>query len=133
TTPPEKIDDRWAARTKEVDAAAVAGPPANYRDVLGEYLAIQKARIGAAKRPIADRTYHNYALILNAFGNFVVDGQKIADTPLADIGPRHFTAYAATFATWKASGFDSVVSRVSSLFRWAVEMEYIDRFRPGPE
>jgi integrase len=96
-------------------------------------LSVQKARIGAARNAIRERTYHNYVVELNAFGNFRVDQAKIADTDIRDIGPKHFSDYAATFLGWKASGFDSVVSRVSALFRWAVEMEYVDRFRPGPD
>lgn len=138
-TPPDAVEAAWDAKRKLIDAAIDNVPaqvPAGvltYRVALSEFLAGKEARVGAVKKRLAERTYHNYVDALNAFGNFTVDHRKIADTPLAEIGPRHFTAYAATFHGWKASGFDSVVTRVAALFRWAVDMEYIDRFRPGPD
>ena len=137
-TPPGEVEDRWEARRKEIDQKLDKAPPPFalpnlYRQVLSEFLIVQRARVNAPRNAIAERTYHNYVKALNDFGNFTHDGAKIADTPIRAIGPAHFGAYAATFATWKASGFDSIVTRVGSLFRWAVEMEYIDRYRPGPQ
>ncbi len=52
--------------------------------------------------------------------------------PLDQVGPEQFTAFARKYQGWKSSGFDSLVTRLSAFFRWAVEMEYIDRYRPGP-
>ncbi len=137
-TPVEEVEDRWKAKVAKLDADArgeeiIDATDFLYRDALAEFLNIQKSRIHAKRNRIEERTYHNYEVALNAFGNFVVGGSKIADLPINEIGPIHFTAYAATFNKWKASGFDSVVSRVGALFRWAQQMDYIDRFRPGPQ
>jgi integrase len=132
----EEVERTWEAKRKAVDSEAT-GAAANairtYRVVLDEFLKVQKARIGAPRNRIEERTYHNYVVALNAFGSFVHESRKTADRDIRDIGPGLFSAYARTFATWKASGFDSVVTRVSALFNWAAGQEYIDRYRPGPE
>jgi len=137
SVPPDQVHARWDAKRYGIDKVgrpvARILAPNTYRQILAEFLINQKARVGAVRNPIQERTYHNYVKDLNDFGNFTHDGGKIADTPIREIGPAHFTAYAAKFAKWKASGFDSIVTRVGSLFRWAVEMEYIDRYRPGPQ
>lgn len=138
-TPVSEVEDCWIAIKVRIDSEAMPAtiklPPAakTYRAVMSEFMAIQRARIGAEKRPIEPRTFHNYEVELNRFGNFIHQGEKVADTEFRVIGPHHLTAFAGEFVKWKASGFDSVVSRVGALFRWAVEMEYIERFRPGPE
>jgi integrase len=137
-TPLADVEDRWIAKKLAIDAAEKGQVPGlvtarTYRVALSEFLDIQEARVGAARNAIEERTYHNYVTALNDFGSFLFDGAKIADTDVRAIGPSHFSAYARKFGAWKASGFDSVVSRVGSLFRWAAEMEYIDRYRPGPE
>jgi integrase len=139
SVPLNEVSNRWAERKREIDAVianqnALSNPSLiTYRLALSEFLAVQKARIGAKKNSIEERTYHNYVTILNDFGNFVFEGVKIGDTVLAEIGPRHFSAYYKKFANWKASGFDSVVCRVGTFFRWAIEMEYIEKYRPGPD
>jgi integrase len=138
--PLDEVEDRWIAVKQKVDAEengqsapVVAGTVhRTYREVLTEFLGLQKSRIGAARKPLAERSYFNYVTELNKLGNFVVGGRRIADMDIRQIGPTELTAYAAT-VKWKASGFDSVVSRVGALFRWAIQMEYLDRFRPGPE
>lgn len=141
-TPLEEVDDKWDAKRKAVDAAAngEATPlplepeaPMLYREALAKFLPVQRGRIDAKTRPIRERTYHNLKVELNKFGAFFHDGRAVADTPLKEIGPDHFTAYRMQFAQWEASGFDSVVSRVQQFFRWCVAMEYIDRFKMGPE
>lgn len=130
---PDAVEDAWKAKRKEIDRGVPADAATlTYRLLLSEFLSIQKNRIGAAKRPLSERTYFNYVSDLNKFGDFVVDGGKIADMDIDAIGPVHFTRFAESMNGWKASGFDSVVCRVGTLFRFAVEMEYIDRFRPGP-
>lgn len=132
----QEVEDTWDAKKKIVDAEASGVAPAGvrtYREVLAEFLAVQKSRIGAPRNRIEERTYHNYVVALNAFGNFVHEGRKVADRDIRDVGPGIFSTYARTFAAWKASGFDSVVTRVSALFNWAAGQEYIDRYRPGPE
>jgi integrase len=137
-TPPDEVEEQWEKKRQSIDRKAAGGSSFDadaitYRQALSEFLKTQEARIGAPKKRIAERTYHNYTKDLNEFGSFEVEGAAIADLKLKDIGPRHFSAYAGKFKTWKASGFDSIVCRVSALFRWAAEMEYIDRFRPGPD
>lgn len=130
---PEKVEDEWSTKRKAIDTGVVSVPGIKtYREVLSEFLAAQKSRVGASKHKLSERSYHNYVVGLNEFGNFVHDRRKIADMDIRSIGPAHFTAYAAKFHKWQPSAFDSVVSRTCSLFRWAVEMEYIDRFKTGP-
>jgi hypothetical protein len=70
----------------------------------------------AARNRLAERSYHNLVYELNRFGEFEHRGRKVADMPLADIGPPVFSGYARKLGAWKASGFDSVVSRVSGPF-----------------
>lgn len=140
-TPPACVHAAWQAKRgdidrKEGDAPASILSPANrtYRQTLSEFLAECEKRVKTRKpKPLAPRTLHNYTTLLNAFGKFIYDGAKVADLPLERANsPAVLSAYAASFGAWKASGWDSVVSRVGALFNWAVEMEYIDRFRPGP-
>jgi integrase len=129
-----QVEAAWDAKRQEIDAADKpdARPAAHgglaYRDVLALFLADCLHRVETGKpRPMSRRTLHNYTVDLNAFGEFVGGG-----TPIGEIGPEQFTAFARKYGGWKASGFDSLVTRVGTLFRWAVEMEYIDRYRPGP-
>ena len=133
----EEVEATWEAKRKAIDAEADGTPLEDsrrtYREALAEFLTVQKARIGAPRNRIEERTYHNYVVALNAFGMFIYDGRKVADRDIRDVGPGIFSAYARTFANWKASGFDSVVTRVGALFHWAQGQEYIDRYRPGPE
>lgn len=140
TVPLDQIESCWNAVKAHWDAVLDAkpepGPLPNertYRDTLSEFMAIKRASIDAARKSITRRTFQNYEQALNDFGNFVSRDGKIADLPIAKIGPEHFTAYAGKFSAWKSSGWDSVVSRVGALFRWAVEMDYIERYRPGPQ
>lgn len=100
----------------------------SYREVLSEFLAEQQGRVDAPTNGIKSRTLHNYVTQLNDFGAFVG-----GSTPIGEIGPEQFSKYAAKFAKYKPAGFDSIITRVSALFNWAVEMEYIDRYRPGPK
>lgn len=133
---PEAVEAHWEAKRGaidgELDAVELAGGVTAYRVIMGEYLADREARVGAAKARIAQRTYDNDVRELNGFGAHRVNGAKVADMDIRDIGPAQFTDYAAKFKDWKASGFDSVVCIVSAFFRWCVAMEYIDRYRPGP-
>lgn len=136
--PVDDLAAAWDLKRAQIDAEArgqeiILATALTYREVLSEFLEVQKARVGAARNAIEERTYHNYTTVLNDFGGFVHAGRKLADLAIRDIGPSHFSAFAEKFKGWKASGFDSVVSRVGALFRWAVEMEYIDRYRPGPQ
>jgi integrase len=139
-TPPAEVEAAWDAKRKLIGAAIDDVPPPiepdtlTYREALSEFLTAKHARIGSARKPLAERTYHNYVAALNDFGNFRFDGRKIADTAIADIGPRHFSGYAhALPKTLKPASFDTIVTLVSAIFHWAVGMEYIDRFRPGPD
>jgi integrase len=130
------VEDEWFRVKREVDglAAEVVEPSRidrTYRAAISDFLISKKLRIGAGNKAIRERTYHNSAAALNAFGGFIVNGRKIADMNIREIGPSQFQAYADQFVKWKSSGFDSVVSRVSEFFNWAVKMEYIDRFRAG--
>jgi hypothetical protein len=136
-----EVEDKWIAKKRDIDAVERGDAlPARtvditYRAALSDFLAAMKHRVTSGKpRPMAERTYHNYVVVLNAFGKHVHDRQKIADMDLADVNtPNVLGGYAHTFGQWKASGFDSIISRVGALFNWAVEMEYLDRFRPGPQ
>ena len=137
-TPLDEVEDRWISKKQEIDAEAKKDRKADpsmqtYREVLSEFLERQKARVGAGKNRLEDRTYQNYANALNDFGAFAVEGDPLADLLIHEISPAHFSAYARKFRHYKASAFDSIVSRVSTLFRWAVEMGYLDAFRPGPD
>lgn len=142
TTPPAEVESRWRAKAAAIDAAEaagvdvaepVAGPDTPYRVVLSGFLAHCEQRVAGTIRPaMAERTLHNYDVALNAFGAFAFKGRKVADTPIGNVGPDVFSAYAATFAGWAASGFDSVVTRVSAMMNWAVEMDYLERWRAGP-
>ncbi len=139
TVPLDKLEQVCRERLDEIDRqieedseAEVIGP-LSYRDALGEYLAVQKARIGAARNRIEQRTFDNLKYELNKFGNFRIDGAPIAARMIDQIGPREFSAYAREFDSWKGSGFDSVVSRVLAFFRWAQGMEYVEKFNPGPQ
>jgi integrase len=126
---PQQIEDTFAAKRKAIDADEKLPPvaaPLVYRELLSKFIAACEDRV--ATRKMAKRTLHNYVTDLNAFGLHIG-----GSTPIADIGPEQFGAYAKNFHGWKASGIDSVVCRVGALFRWAVEMEYIDRYRPGPQ
>jgi len=137
--PLAEIEDRWIAKKAAIDKAekgeapADADPVRTYRMVASEFLSVQEARIDAPRHAIRRRTYQNYAKEVNAFGAFVYEGVKVGDRDIRDLGPPVFSAYARTYGSWKSSGFDSVVTRLSALFSWAEGMEYIDRFRPGPE
>jgi integrase len=139
STPLGEVDDRWFEKRKKIDAAGkgelIPLPSTRtYREVLSEFLGAMEHRVKTGKpRPLSPRTLHNYSVDLNAFGAFVHNGEKVADMDIdAANSPAVLGAFARGYGEWKASGFDSIVSRVSALFRWAVEMEYVDRFRPGP-
>lgn len=120
----------FAAKCDAIDGELCVGNPGSYREVLSEFLTAMQRRHETGKpRPLSARTLHNYTVVLNDFGKFVGGGKPID----AVNRPEIFARYAAGFSEWKNSGYDSVVSRVSALFRWAERMEYIDRFRPGPE
>lgn len=133
----EQVEKTFAAKRDKIDRGEPLRPVDDgrrtYRQVLAEFLTVQQSRVGAARNRIEERTLHNYAQALNAFGNFAFEGIKTANRDIRHIGPSVFSAYARTFRKWKASGFDSVVTRVGAMFRWAAGMEYIDRYRPGPE
>lgn len=149
------VEDLWAAKKAKLTPAKAPAknvsplPPERqvrtYFMVLAAFLKVQKDRVGAKRNKLAERSYHNYATELNAFGNFYFPGDRdhagnivrpagtISEMNIRDIGEPHFTAYAATFHGYAASAFDSVVSRVSAMFNWAFEMEWIDRYKPGPQ
>src|SRR5690606_28785573 len=96
-TPLEDVEDRWFDLKRSIDSEAVqiiAGRR-TYRQVMSEFLDVQKARIGAKRNSIQQRTYDNYAGELNKFGSFRVHGRKIADMDIREIGPVQFSAYAA--------------------------------------
>jgi integrase len=139
-TPLGEVEDRWFEKRKAIDAAdkgeLLIVPPAarTYRDVHSEFLTAMEHRVKTGKpRPMSPRTLHNYAVVLNALGAFVHGGVMVADMDItAANSPAVLGAFARGYGEWKASGFDSIVARVSTLFEWAAEMEYIDRFRPGP-
>jgi hypothetical protein len=138
SVPIAQIPDYWSDKKAAIDAGAgvavdLGGVP-TYRTVLTGFIVDCEARVTTRKpRPMEQRTLDNYANDLNAFGAFRFRGVAVADMPIDLIGPEVFSAYARKFGAWKASGFDSIVSRIGALFRWAVEMEYIDRYRPGPK
>jgi integrase len=137
SVPIAEVPDRWADKKAKIDRGISiivdASGTLSYRTVLSRFLTDCEARVQTRKpRPMEQRTLDNYVRDLNAFGAFRFHGQAVADMPIDMIGPDVFSAYARQFGKWKASGFDSIVSRVGALFRWAVEMEYIDRYRPGP-
>jgi integrase len=138
SVPIAKIPDYWSDKKAAIDAgvgmAVDLGGVPSYRTVLTGFIVDCEARVTTRKpRPMEQRTLDNYANDLNAFGAFRFRGVAVADMPIDLIGPEVFSAYARKFGAWKASGFDSIVSRIGALFRWAVEMEYIDRYRPGPK
>jgi integrase len=138
SVPTAEVAERWKVKRAQIDAATPLAvnvtPLLTYRVVLSRFLADCDARVQTRKpRPMEQRTLDNYARDLNAFGAFRFHGQAVADMAIDEIDPDVFSAYARQFGTWKASGFDSIVSRIGALFRWAVEMEYIDRYRPGPK
>ncbi len=130
-TPASEVEDKWIEKKTAVDGAdqiASGAVSISYRQALSEFLTQCELRVRTRKpKPMSERTLHNYEEALNAFGAFVGGG-----TALDRIGPQQFSDYATKVAHLKASGFDSVVCRVGGLFRWAVKMEYIDKYRPGP-
>jgi integrase len=128
----QEVEETFHRKRGETDNEAqrtAPDAPRAYRVVLGEFLTYCQRRVETGKpRPMSRRTLHNYDVALNAFGTFVGGGTLFADTN----DPRLFAEYAAKFGKWKASGYDSVVARISALYEWAAGMEHIDRFRPGP-
>jgi hypothetical protein len=136
STPLSEIPDRWADKKHAIDEAAPVVRVVDvrtYRTVLSEFLAECESRVNRQLRPYMEqRTLDNYTRELNAFGAFRWQGVAIADQPFDSIPPGAFTAYAKQFGSWKASGFDSIISRVGALFNWGVGMGYADHFRPGP-
>lgn len=136
-TPTSEIVDRWADVKHRIDNEQAGGKlnirgVRSYRVVLSEFLAACETRVNATNnrvRPMSRRTLHNYDVLLNDFGKFVGGGTSI---DLCN-RPEVFADYAKRFAHYSAAGFDSVVSRIGALFNWAEDMEYIDRWRPGPQ
>jgi integrase len=139
-TPLEKVEKKWEDKRDRIDAAErgevapVIPAVRTYRNVLSEFLAAMEHRHKTGKpKTLAARTLHNYTTELNRLGRFVHDGRKVADRSIdAANDPAILAAYARQYAGWKASGYDSIISRIGALFTWAVEMEYIERYRPGP-
>lgn len=134
------VEDIWIEKKREIDASerGKAYSPSvknrTYREVAVEFITAMEHRQKTGKpRPLAVRTLHNYGSELTAFGKFIYDGQAIADLDITDANsPAVLAAYARVYGARKASGFDSIVTRISALFNWAADMEFIDRFRPGP-
>lgn len=134
------VEAAWDAKRKAADAAAANQPvPTDpnaliYRQVLSRFMDQCETRVKTRKpRPMSRRTLHNYDVALNDFGNFIYHGAKVADMLFADTNsPDLFAAFAREYGEWKASGFDSIVSRLGALYNWAVQMDYIPRYRPGP-
>jgi integrase len=135
--PLELVEDEWFKVKRGIDSGAPIERRGGltYREVLSAFLDSCERRVTTGKpRPMSARTLHNYMVDLNALGSFAYDGVKVADLSITEANsPDILTAYARSFGGWRSSGWDSVVSRVSALFRWAVRMEYLDRFRPGPQ
>lgn len=140
-TPLGEVEDRWIERKRAIDAAEsdqlaapLVAPVRTYRQVLSEFLAAMEHRHETGKpKALSARSLHNYTSELNRLGRFVHDGRKVADMPIEEANrPAVLAAYARQYAGWKASGYDSIISRIGAVFRWAVEMEYVDRYRPGP-
>lgn len=138
-TPLGDVEDAWIAKKGVIDASErgeviIAQAIRTYRQVASDFLAAMEHRCDTGKpRPLSRRMLHNYGVEVNALGIFVFDGIKVADLEIAAANrPEVLSAYARKYGARKASGFDSIVTRVGALFNWAVEMEYIDRFRPGP-
>jgi integrase len=139
-TPPEKVEDAWAAKRKAIDADLDNQPvpkkpgQLTYREVLSRFIDDCEHRVKTGKpRPMRERTLHNYDSDLNAFGNFIYQGRKVADLSIREANDADlFTAYGKTYGAWKASGFDSIISRVGTLFAYAEDKRYIDRYNPGP-
>lgn len=134
-TPIDKIPEIWFQVVKpridrELPIVIHASTEKTYREVLSEFLDACEHRVKTGKpRPMSERTLWNYIDQLNDFGLFVGASRPFRETNRAEI----FTSYGKRFGDWKTSGFDSVVSRVGALYRWAAKMDYIDRWRPGPE
>ena len=141
SVPLAELEDVWIEVKKRIDAelncepAPIDASRIGYREALSEFLSAMRTRVETGKpRPLKARTFWNYQDILNRFGSFMFHGSAIADMPLAEVNsPAVLGAFSATFGSWKSSGYDSIVARVGTFFAWAVEMEYIDRFRPGPQ
>jgi integrase len=124
----DEVEATFSRKRAEIDAKGeLAGRPKLYREVLSEFLETRQALVDQGRR--SRRTLHNFSVVLNQLGDHVGGGTVFASTNRPDV----FAAFARKFGGWKSSGFDSVVCRVGTFYRWAVEMEYIDRFRPGPQ
>lgn len=133
TVKAELVPEIWQEKRKAIDQDSefIIAPSGKltYRQVLSGFMDHCHHRNKTGKpTPLSDRSVHNYEVILNDFGNHVGGGKLIENVNRPEI----FTEYAKKFADWKASGYDSVVSRIGALFNWAIEMEYIQRWRCGP-
>jgi integrase len=139
-TTPEQVFDTWEDKRKTIDAELEGKAPSakkgkiSYREVLSLFMDAAEHRVSTGlPRPLSKRMLHNYTVTLNDFGNFVFEGKKVADMTITGANsPDVLAAFARTKGKWKASGYDSIISRVGALFRWAVEMDKLDRYRPGP-
>jgi hypothetical protein len=127
----DEVEATYQEKKKAVDeGAALLRRERTYRQVLGEFLTVCEARVRTGKpRRMRPRTLHNYDVLLNQFGEHVGGSTAFSQTN----NPAVFSDFARRFGDWKSSGFDSVVTRIGALYNWAVEMEYIDRYRPGPQ
>lgn len=135
STPLKDVQERWIDKKRAIDAGSSVirqrrpGEAPTLREAVSMFLEHCEHRVKTGKpTPLSKRSLGNYTEILNDFGEFAGGDLSIARVNTPEV----FTNYIRQYSKWKASGYDSIISRVGALFRWCVEMEYIDRWRPGP-
>lgn len=128
TSSADEIMRRWVDLERRINGTKLRPDDVIYRDALGAFLSECQTRVATGKpKRMAQRTLENYTKTLNQFGNFIGGG-----TLLAKIGPDDFTRYARGIRKHRAATYQTSQSLVAAFFKWCVEMEYLERFRPGP-
>lgn len=139
-TPIGEVEDKWIKIKTAIDSGAALDEDADsendigFREAAIRFLNAMLAKVGAVNRGIEHRTYQNYVAEINRLGKFEIDGVKVGDMDLKDVArPPELSAFANSMRHWKASGFDSTVSRLSAFFDWCVEMNYLMEWKSGPD
>lgn len=130
----EEVEDLWKKKRDAInaDTPLMIQPTIGsktLREAISDFLTAAEHRQKTGKpTPLSARMLHNYAVDLNHFGAFTC-----GDTPIGEIGPDQFTAYAQSISNRAASGYDSTVAHICTLFRYCVSNESLERVRFGTQ
>lgn len=123
TTPPNEVEDRWAEKKKQLDAAATeevvkatARRSLRLIELASTFYEFNDQRVATGKpKRMSPFTARDYERTINALGRAIGP-----DKPIAELGPSDFDKFAAAIAGSALSRFAVDVAYVRAFMAWGL-------------